>query len=430
MKADFHVGEEFARELDLKDPLASFRERFYQIPGVIYMDGNSLGLLSRDAETTLLRVLEEWKQLGINGWTQGETPWVWYGEHLGGLQAQLVGAQPEEVVVTSSTTVNIHTLVATFYKPKEQRTKILADELNFPSDLYALDAQIRLIERDPDTDLVLVKSRDGRNISEDDIIGQMTDEVALALFPSVYYRSGQLLDMERLTSAAHDRGIIIGFDCSHSVGVVPHKFQEWDVDFALWCNYKYMNGGPGCTASLYVNKKHFDTLPGLVGWWGNERATQFDMRIKFKAAPGAGAWQIGTISMLGSSPIEGSTLLILEAGIENIRRKSLKITEYLMFLVDEQLSQPPYNFSLGVPRELERRGGHVALEHPEEAFRIVEALKARGVLPDFRPPNVIRLAPVPLYTSYQDVWTVVKQLKEIVDNKEYERFSKERGIVT
>jgi len=430
MRADFEVGEEYARELDLEDPLASFRDRFYHIPGVIYMDGNSLGLLSRDAELTLLRILEEWKQLGINGWTQGEIPWVWYGERLGALQAQLVGAEPEEVVVTGSTTVNIHTLVATFYKPKGDRTKILADELNFPSDLYALNAQIRLIGGDPATDLVLVKSRDGRNICESDIFEQMTDEVALALLPSVYYRSGQLLELEKLTSFAHDNDITIGFDCSHSVGVIPHKFQEWDVDFALWCNYKYMNGGPGGTASLYVNKKHFGTWPGLAGWWGHERATQFDMRINFKAAPSAGAWQIGTISMLGSAPIEGSTRLILEAGIENIRRKSLKITDYLMFLVDELLSQSPYNFSLGVPREPERRGGHVALEHPEEAFRIVEALKDRGVLPDFRPPNVIRLAPVPLYTSYQDVWTVVKHLKEIVDNKEYERFSKERGIVT
>jgi len=397
---------------------------------IIYMDGNSLGLLSKDAEETLLRVLDEWKHLGINGWTRGETPWIWYGERLGALQAQLVGAEPDEVVVAGSTTVNLHTLVATFYRPKRKRKKILADELNFPSDIYALAAQIRLRGGDPDEDLVLVRSRDGRTIDEDDIIDAMNNEVTLAVFPSVYYRSGQLLDMERLMKAAHDRGLPIGFDCSHSIGVVPHRFDDWDVDFAFWCNYKYMNGGPGGTASLYVNKRHFDIWPGLAGWWGHDRETQFDMNIRFTPARSAGAWQIGTITMLSSAPIEGATRLTLEAGMENIRRKSLRITAYLMFLVDELLSRPHYNFSGGTPREPERRGGHVAVEHPTEAFRVAEALKARGVLPDFRPPNVIRLAPIPLYTSYRDVWQVVQHLKAIIDNKEYERFSKERGVVT
>jgi kynureninase len=429
-KTDFAGEEDFALRLDKEDPLATFRDRFYHIPGVIYMDGNSLGLLSREAEDTLIRVLDEWKHLGINGWTKGEIPWVWYGERLGALEARLVGAEPDEVVVAGSTTVNLHTLVATFYRPDGRRTKILADELNFPSDLYALAAQIRLRGGDPNRDLILVKSRDGRTVNEYDVIDMMTDEVALVLLPSVYYRSGQLIDIKGLTTAAHDRGIIIGFDCSHSVGVVPHHFDKWGVDFAFWCNYKYMNGGPGSTASLYVNKHHFDVWPGLTGWWGHDRSTQFDMKIEFTPARSAGAWQIGTISMLSSAPIEGATRLILEAGIENIRQKSLRITGYLMFLVDELLSQPPYNFLVGTPREPERRGGHVAVEHPTEAFRLVEALKARGVLPDFRPPNVIRLAPIPLYTRYHDVWRVVQHLKAIIDNNEFQKFSKQRGVVT
>ncbi len=427
---DFQLGEDFALRLDAEDPLGKFRDRFYRIPGVIYMDGNSLGLLSRDAEEALLRVLDEWRRLGIGGWTQGETPWIWYGESLGALQAQLVGAEPDEVVVAGSTTVNLHTLVASFYSPEGRRRKILADELNFPSDIYALAAQIRLGGGDLDDDLVLVGSRDGRTIDEDDIIDAMTEGVALAVLPSVYYRSGQLLDMERLTRAAHDRGIPIGFDCSHSVGVVPHRFDEWGLDFALWCNYKYLNGGPGCTASLYVNRCQFDIRPGLAGWWGHDRTTQFDMNIRFTPAANAGAWQIGTITMLSSAPIEGATRLTLEAGMEEIRSKSLRITAYLMFLVDELLSGEPYNFSVGTPREPERRGGHVAVEHPTEAFRINEALKPRGVLPDFRPPNVIRLAPIPLYTSYGDIWRVAQHLKAIIDNREYERFSRERGVVT
>jgi len=423
-------SEEYALLLDEEDPLRRFRSRFYLIPGVIYLDGNSLGLLSKDSEATLLRVLEEWKQFGVGGWSQGQIPWIWYGERLGELEAQLVGADPEEVVVTGSTTVNLHTLVATFYSPQGWRRKILADELNFPSDLYALDAQIRLKEGNPEEDLLLVRSGDGRTLEEDDIVEMMNEEVALALLPSVLYRSGQLLDMERLTEAAHDQGIPIGFDCSHSVGVVPHHFDEWGVDFAFWCNYKYMNGGPGSTASLYVNRHNFGVKPGLAGWWGHDRSTQFNMDIKFTPAKNAGAWQIGTISMLSSSPIEGAVRMMLEAGIENIRAKSLKMTDYLISLVDGVLSQLPYNFSVGTPREPKKRGGHVAVEHPTEAFRISEALKARGVVPDFRPPNVIRLAPIPLYTSFHEVWRVVQHLREIVDNKEYEKIPKKRGVVT
>jgi kynureninase len=429
-KMDFDVSEEYALRLDAEDPLASFNDRFYQIPGVIYMDGNSLGLLSKAAEATLLRVLDEWKRLGVKGWSQGKIPWIWYGEQLGALMAPLMGAEPEEVVVTGSTTVNLHTLVATFYRPDRQRSKILADELNFPSDIYALAAQVRLKGGDSDDGLLLVRSKNGRTIDEDDIIDAMTDEVVLALFPSVYYRSGQLLDMRRLTEEAHKRNIIIGFDCSHSVGVVPHRFDEWGVDFAIWCNYKYMDGGPGGTAGVYVNKRHFGVWPGLAGWWGHDKATQFNMDITFTPARSAGAWQIGTVSMLGSAPLEGSARLMLEAGIENVRRKSLTMTDYLMFLVDELLSDSPYSFLVRTPREHQRRGGHVAVEHPTEAFRIVEALKSRGVIPDFRQPNVVRLAPVPLYTSYHDVWMVVQHLKAIIDNREYEKFSKERGIVT
>jgi len=427
--SDFCLGEEFALRLDAEDPLARYKERFYHIPGIIYMDGNSLGLMSKDAEATLLRLMEEWRTLGIGGWSGGEIPWITYAETLGALEAGLVGAEPDEVVVCGGTTINLHTLVATFYRPEGVRRKILADELNFPSDLYALAAQIRLRGGDPDEDLVLVKSRDGNIIEEDDVIEAMTEEVTLVLMPSVYYRSGQLLNMGRLTNEAHDRGIIIGFDCSHSTGVVPHYFDEWEVDFALWCNYKYMNGGPGATGSIYVNRRHFGKMPGLAGWFGNERATMFDMDIRFDPAETAAAWQIGTTTMLSTAPLEGAIRMINEAGIGRIREKSLRITAYLMFLVDEVLSDPPYNFSIGTPRAPGRRGGHVGVVHGD-AWRVNEALKARGVVPDFRPPNIIRLAPVPLYVSYHDVWNVIQHLKAVIDDGEHEGFSKERSMVT
>ena len=426
---EFELGLEHARMLDAEDPLAPFRDRFYHIPGKIYMDGNSLGLFSRDAEASLLELVEEWKTLGIGGWAGGRIPWITYAERLGELQAGMVGAEPGELVVCGSTTANLHALVATFYEPEGARRKILADELNFPSDLYALASQIKLRGGDPVEDLVLVESRDGRTIEEDDIVDAMTEEIALILLPSVYYRSGQLLDMERLTREANMRGIPIGFDCSHSVGVVPHRFDEWGVDFAFYCNYKYVNGGPGSTGSVYVNRRHFGKTPGLAGWFGNKRATMFDMVNEFDPAGDASAWQIGTTTMLSTAPLVGAIKMINEAGIEAIREKSTKITSYMMYLIDETLSEAPYSFSIGTPRQPERRGGHVGVEH-EDAWRVAEALKARGVIPDFRPPNVIRLAPIPLYTSYIDVWNVVQHLKAVIDNDEHEALSQERSTVT
>jgi kynureninase len=425
----FELGEDYALKLDAEDPLAGYKDRFYGLKDCIYMDGNSLGLMSVDAERTLLRVMDEWRTLGIKGWGGAEIPWIGYAERLGELQAPLVGAEPDEIVVSGGTTVNLHALVSTFYKPKGRKRKILADELNFPSDLYALSAQVRLRGGDPDEDLVLVRSRDGLLVEEDDIVEAMTDEVQLALLPSVYYRSGQLLDMGRLTREAHKRGIVIGFDCSHSVGVVPHRFSEWGVDFAFWCNYKYMNGGPGSTGSLYVNRRHFGSMPGMVGWFGNDRSTMFEMRTEFDPARTASAWQIGTTTMLSTAPIEGSLRMIREAGIGSIREKSVKITGYLMHLIDETLSREPYNYGVATPREAERRGGHVGVTH-RDAWRINQALIARGVIPDFRPPNIIRLAPIPLYVSYHDVWMVAEHLKAVIDGGEHLRFKDDRSTVT
>jgi kynureninase len=429
MNYRFEASQDFAAKLDSRDPLAAFRSRFYVPEGTIYVDGNSLGLLSEDAESSVLRVLNEWKALGIRGWLEAKRPWFRLAEELGAQCAKLVGAEPEEVVCTGTTTVNIHQMVHTFYQPDRKRRKILADELTFPTDVYALRSAIGLRGLDPEENLVLASSEDGHFLDEDNIVGLMDEGVALVFLPSVLYRSGQLLDIRHLTEEAHSRGIPIGFDCSHSVGVVPHYFDAWDVDFALWCSYKYLNGGPGGTAFLYVNRKHFDREPALAGWFGYVKNKQFDMSLDFKHARSAGGWQISSPAILSSAPVEGSLRAILEAGIERIREKSLKMTAYLMYLVDEFLSESPYDFSIGTPREAERRGGHVAVEH-EEALRISGALRARGVVPDFRPPNVIRIAPIPLYNTYGEMWKVVQHLKEIVDKKEYERFPKERKAIS
>lgn len=422
----FQPTLDYAKQLDKEDKLWSFRDEFYLKTNSIYMDGNSLGLLSKRAERTLLESLADWKEHGIDGWTQGNHPWFFMSERLGEMIAPLIGTSPEEVIVTGSTTVNLHQLVATFYKPEGKRTKILADELNFPSDIYALQSQIRTHGFDPDTHLIRVKSRDGRFLEEDDIIEAMTDEIALIILPTVLYRSGQILDMKRLTEEAHKRGILIGFDGCHSIGAIPHSFTDWDVDFAYWCNYKHLNGGPGSVGGLYVNRKHFGTIPGLAGWFGSRKDKQFDMDHTLTPAESAGAYQIGTPHVFSIAPLIGSLEIFKEAGIENIRQKSLRINQYLMRLIEHELSN--MGFSIGTPREDKRRGGHVSLEH-KEAARICKSLKENGIIPDFRAPNIIRLAPVALYTSYAEVWKVVQILKKIMTEKQYTKFENEREVV-
>ena len=426
---EYKTGLDYAKKLNIEDPLADYKKRFY-IPiretlnmdgktksskPIIYMDGNSLGLASKDVEEEMKKEFERWKDLS--------TRRSGVDKKAAELQAMLVGAKPEEVILTGSASVNIHALVSTFYKPEGKRTKIIGDELNFSSDIYALAAQLRLKGRDPEKDLVIVKSRDGRTISEDDIIAAMSDEVSVCHLPSVYFVSGQLLDINRLTKVAHEHGIIIGYDCCHSVGVVPHKFHEWDVDYALWCNYKYMNGSTGGIAGLYVNERHFNETPGLPTWWGNSPGNRFDFKAEWTPTGNAASWHLGSNLGIGFgvSPVYASTKTIVEAGLDRIREKSLNATGYLMYLVDEVLSKSPYNYSVGNPREPERRGGHVAVEH-EEAQRISMALTDRGVVPDFRPPRTIRLSPIPLYTLYPEIWEVVQHLKAVIDNKEYLRY--------
>ncbi|NYE06563.1 kynureninase [Bacillus niacini] len=420
------LTEKDAKQLDRDDSLSRFREEFYIKPNTIYLDGNSLGLLSKRAERTLLESLNDWKEHGIDGWTRGEHPWFFLSERLGEMMAPLVGAEVDEVIVTGSTTVNLHQLVATFYKPSGKKSKILADELTFPSDIYALQSQLRIHGFDPDTHLVRVKSRDGRLLEEADIIEAMTDEIALIILPTVLYRSGQILGMNRLTGEANKRGILIGFDGCHSVGAIPHSFSEWGVDFAYWCNYKHLNGGPGSVGGLYVNKKHFGSAPGLAGWFGSKKEKQFDMEHTLTPAESAGAFQIGTPHILSLAPLLGALEIFTEARIENIREKSLKITRFLMELMDQELSD--MGFNVGNPQEDLRRGGHVSLEH-NEAARICKALKEKGIIPDFRAPNIIRLAPVALYTCYSEVWTAVQVLKKIMVEKQYEKFKNEREVV-
>ncbi|MFJ8235112.1 kynureninase [Ureibacillus sp. NPDC094379] len=415
----------FAEQLDQQDELKKYKEEFYTKAGVLYMDGNSLGLLSKRAEKTLLTLLESWKEYGIDGWTRGAHPWFYFSEKLGELCAPLVGAKREEVIMTGSTTSNLHQLLATFYQPSKGKTKILADELNFPSDLYAIKSQISLRGLDPSEQLILVKSLDGHTLVENNIIEAMQEDVAVVILPSILYRSGQVLDIEKLTKAAHERGIIIGFDLCHSIGSIAHSLHDFGVDFAFWCNYKHLNGGPGAVAGLYVHENHFGKTPGLLGWFGSDKTKQFDLSIEMTPSFTAGAYQLGTPHVLSLAPLYGSLELFNEVGIQKVREKSLKLTNYMMTLIEDELGQ--CGFSYGNPKD-ESRGGHIYLVH-DEAARICKALKEEGVIPDFRAPNGIRLAPVALYSSFLDVWETVQRLKSIMLEGKYKKFKNERDVI-
>lgn len=417
-----------AAALDRADPLARFRTEFEGPAGQIYLDGNSLGLLSRPAEAALQRVLGEWRTLGIGGWTEAATPWVSLCETVAGQLAPLVGAAADEVGVTGSTTGNLHQLLATLYRPEAARRVILGDELNFPSDAHAIASHLRLRGLDPAAHYREVRSRDGRTLDEDDLIAAFAPDVQLAVLPAVLFTSGQLLDVARLTREAHARGIVIGFDCSHSIGAVPHAFAAAGVDFAFWCSYKYLNAGPGAVGGLYLHRRHHPRSPGLAGWWGVALERRFAMSHTHEPAAGAAALHVGTPPILSVAPLQGALELFAAAGgIAPLREKSLALTAWLIELADMHLA--PLGFTVVTPRAPGRRGGHVSLAHPE-AWRICQALKAAGVVPDFRPPDVVRLAPVALYNSYTDCVAAVERLRHIVTARAFEKFPAARDSVT
>jgi len=426
-------GAKEAARRDTLDELAEFRTQFYLQPGTLYLDGNSLGLLCRPAEASLLRVLTEWKTLGIKGWTDAQPPWFFLAEELGKQVAPLVGAAEEEVIITNSTTVNLHQLLVTLYKPVGTRRQVLIDALSFPSDRYAVESFLRRSGsdwigngHDHRSLLAVVGSSDGLTLDEDALIAAMTEEVQMAILPVVLYTSGQWLDVSRLTAAARERGVLLGLDCSHSIGAVPHALSDWGVDFAFWCSYKYLNAGPGATGGLYLNRRHFGQMPGLAGWFSSDKARQMDMAEHLDPAEGAGGLQIGTPNILSMAPLEGALQLLAEAGLERLRARSLRLTEYLMALVEAELSA--YGFTIATPREAHRRGGHVALVHPE-AVRICKALRAANVIPDYRPPNIVRLAPVALYTTFVDCYEAIQRLKRIMEARLWKALDRDRELV-
>ncbi len=412
-----------AQALDAQDALAPYRERFHLPPGRIYLDGNSLGLLSRDAEAAVHRALEDWKTLGIGGWLNAHPPWFTLAEALSARISPFIGASPCEVAAANSTTVNLHQLLATLHPAA--RPKVLACRGEFPSDLHAIRSFLQ--GRGLNPGLVLVAPGADGLVDEEAIADafQREPEIGLAVLPSVVYTSGQLLDLERLTAAARSAGVLIGFDLSHSIGVVPHALSDIGADFAVWCHYKYLNAGPGALGGLYLNARHSARAPGLAGWWGTRKDQMFDAGRVAEFAEGAAALQIGTPTVLSLAALDGALTVATEAGIEPIRAKSLALTRYLMDAMDAMDSG---KFRFANPLDDARRGGHVALVHPE-ARRICQALGEAGIVADHRPPDIVRLAPAPLYNSFEDCQRAAEALQAIITTGAHQRFPDQPTLV-
>lgn len=381
------------------------RDAFVLPPG-IYLDGNSLGPLTHAAQAATERRMKQWQHYGVDAWRE----WFGMAERLAPSVARLVGAHPDEVSVTGTITTNLHALLATFYRPGGTRRQLLATELDFPSDLYALRAWA---DREGG-ELRLVASDDGHTLDPDAIDAALTDEVAVAVLPTVLYRSGQRLDPQRHSAVARARGVTIGWDAAHSVGAMPHALHDAGADFAVWCSYKYLNAGPGAPGGLFVHRRHHERTPGLPGWWGHDKATQFEMAPGFRKASGAGAYQISTPPILALAGLEGALAVYEEVTIEAVRERSLELTRRLIEGVDARLPE----LTVVTPRRDEVRGGHVALAHPE-ARQLSAALRRRRIVTDFRPPDLVRLAPVALYTTDAEVDAALAALRELLDSGEH-----------
>ena len=420
---NFSADEDFAKQLDAEDPLRRFREKFHLPLGkdgkpLIYFAGNSLGLMPKSARQVVEEELNNWAELGVDAHHAAGTPWYSYHEALREPIARLVGAKPLEVICMNSLTVNLHLMMATFYRPTKSRFKILMEEPAFPSDTYAIKTQIAHHGLNPKEALILARARNGEATirTEDilDLINKQADQLAVVMFGGVNFFTGQLFDVQKITAAAREHGIIAGFDLAHAIGNVPLSLHDWNVDFAVWCSYKYLNAGPGAVAGAFVHERHATntSLLRLAGWFGNDPNTRFRLHLEPEFIPVASAdgWQISNPPILSMAPLRASLAIFDEAGgMESLRTKSVRLTSYLEFLLSEIGSK---KFDIITPRDPNGRGCQLSIlahQHPKELHN---ELIAAGVKCDFREPNVIRVAPTPLYNTFHEVWRFAKILVE------------------
>lgn len=422
MSLQYRSDAAFAREMDASDPLGRYRERFY-IPesrdgeDCVYFCGHSLGLQPKTVQGYVEQELEDWSRLGVEAHFHGKNPWMPYHRLLTEQTARLVGAKPLEVVVMNSLTVNLHLMMVSFYRPTPRRHKILIEESAFPSDQYAVKSQIQYHGFDPASSLTELKPREGERVLRDEDIVELIqrdgDSIALIMLGGVNYSSGQFFDLESVARAGHAKGCVVGFDLAHASGNVPLRLHQCNIDFAVWCTYKYLNGGPGCIAGCFVHERHAQNtdLPRFAGWWGHEQETRFQMGPEFHPMAGAEGWQLSNPPILSLAALRASMEIFDEAGMPALREKSLALTGYLEFLLDQKQSDKS---SIITPREPKRRGAQLSICVPSKGRAICECLAEQGVLCDWREPDILRVAPVPLYNTFADVHAFVQRFAEAI----------------
>lgn len=413
---------QYALDLDARDPLAAYRKKFLFPQGKNgqpsnYLCGNSLGLQPIGVRESVLEELDRWATLGVDGHFAPPRSWYSYHENFSKNMAYIVGALEHEVVVMNSLTTNLHLLMVSFYRPTPQRFKILIEAGAFPSDQYAVASQARYHGYDPAEAIVEMTPREGENLLRtEDIENYLAghgQEVALVMFAGINYYTGQVFDMAAITAAAKKQGCIVGFDLAHAVGNVELSLHDWDVDFAVWCTYKYLNAGPGAVAGCFVHERYANApeLPRFAGWWGNDPAERFQMSPDFVPQFGAAGWQLSNAPILAMASFHNSLQMFRDAGMPALRQKSIALTEYLLFLLDQV---PGDAFEILTPRDAASRGCQISLRTRADGKKLFQKLTDAGIVGDFREPDVIRVAPAPLYNSFEDVWRFWKVLQDQV----------------
>ncbi|WP_370391598.1 kynureninase [uncultured Winogradskyella sp.] len=419
----YKTGIDFAIEQDKADTLASYRNRFH-IPkhtdgsDIIYFCGNSLGLQPKTTKSYIDQELQDWAALGVEGHVHGKNPWLSYHELLTENMANIVGAKPIEVVVMNTLTTNLHLMMVSFYKPTKKRYKILIEGDAFPSDKYAVESQLRHHGFDEREGLILWNSRENEELARyedlEAIMQRHGEEIALIMIGGVNYYTGQFFDLKRITKLGHQHGCVVGFDCAHGAGNVKLDLHNSGADFAIWCTYKYLNSGPGSLSGVFVHERHAyrKDLNRFTGWWSHNKETRFKMRDDFDMLPGAEGWQLSNPPILSMAAIKASLDMFAEAGMDNLIAKSRKLTGYFEFLIDQLQND---SIKIITPENPDERGCQLSIQVKNADKSLHQKLTQAGIISDWREPDVIRCAPVPLYNSFRDVYTMVERLKSILN---------------
>ncbi|MCZ6819831.1 MAG: kynureninase [Calditrichaeota bacterium] len=417
---NFSNDKSYALEQDSQDPLKPYREQFHIPRGkngeaCIYFCGNSLGLQPKAALEYVAQEMVDWARWGVDGHFEGKHPWLPYHEFLTEQTARLVGAQPAEVVVMNTLTVNLHLMMVSFYRPATRRFKVLMEAKAFPSDQYAVQSQVKFHGYDPETAILVVGPREResyiRTTDIEDVLEEQGESIAMVLLGGVNYYGGQAFEMEKIVQAGHAKGCVVGFDLAHAAGNLLLDLHGWDVDFAVWCSYKYLNGGPGCVAGCFVHERFANRpeLPRFSGWWGQNKQTRFRMTQEFGAIPGAEGWQLSNPPILPLASLRAAMDIFDAAGMPALRQKSKRLTGYLALLLQDSCGE---NVEILTPEDPEQRGCQLSIKVREHGKQLHEILKARSVVCDWREPDVIRVAPVPIYNSFIDVFNFVTIFSE------------------